>query len=458
MTRSAKVTFLPEGTVFTAQVGETLARVCFRAGRDLQTRCGGVGKCGKCAVKTDRGTVLACQTKITGDITCEVPIKKEEITLRRYAPTPTSYGAAVDLGTTTIVCRIIDLTDGSTAAEASCLNPQTRFAADVIGRIGYADSFGTADMRALAVNSLRNLLKAAEAESPERCVIVGNTCMTQIIAGLPVSGLGQVPHEPAFFDKIIDTRIVPDCETLIMPPIAGFVGSDTSSLLTVTAEEDGKTRLIIDIGTNAEVALAKGDEIYVCSSAAGPAFEGAEISAGMRAAAGAIYNVKITDGKPEVKTIDGAAAAGICGSGMISALRAMARAEIISPSGRLQEPYELAKDVFITPTDVRKLQLAKAAVRAAAETLIRTTGKRPEEILLAGAFGSSINPEDAKAIGLIPDLPAKSVGNGAGDGAALMVYDSRQIRRALDISKRADHIELAASPDYTDLLTEYMFF
>ncbi len=374
MTRSAKVTFLPDGAVFTAQVGETLAAVCFRAGRDLQTQCGGNGKCGKCAVKTDRGAVLACQTKIDGDITCEAPIKKEEITLRRYAPTPATYAAAVDLGTTTIVCRIIDLSDGSTAAEASCLNPQTRFAADVIGRITYADSFGTADMRSLATNSIRNILKAAEAEAPERCVIVGNTCMTQIIAGLPVSGLGQVPHEPAFFDKIIDTHIIPTCETIIMPPIAGFVGSDTSSLLSVTAEEDGKTRLIIDIGTNAEVALTKGRRIYVCSSAAGPAFEGAEISAGMRAAPGAIYDVKITGGKPEVKTIDGAEAVGICGSGMISALRAMAEAGIVSPSGRLAEPYELAEGVAVTPADVRKLQLAKAAVRAAAETLIRTTG------------------------------------------------------------------------------------
>jgi len=418
------------------------------------------------------------------------------------------YGIAYDLGSTTIVGYLMDLQTGEDLAVSAVMNPQMVYGDDLVARISFATTQenGAAVLRDAAVDALNRIARdAAEiagvsVDNIYKATVVGNTCMTHLLLGIDVISLGQSPYVPVVCSDMalraseLGLSISTQALVQVLPNVAGFVGSDlVGVLLASTWEQDGHTRLAVDIGTNGEMALLHGGKTFACSAAAGPAFEGAGISCGMRGAPGAIDSVKIND-KVEITTIDNRKPVGVCGSGLVDAVAQMLDAGIVDDTGRMINPgdagslpvgvrerivetengveFMLAtreesgseKAITLTGADIRHLQLAKGSIHAAIQTLIKTAGTTDEdldEILLAGAFGNYIRVESAIRIGLIPAVPkerVKSIGNAAGAGARLALLCEQEMDQARELARKTRHLELAVSPDYQMELMERMMF
>ncbi len=418
------------------------------------------------------------------------------------------YGIAYDLGSTTVVGYLMDLTTGEDLAVSAVMNPQMVYGDDLVSRISFATTAedGARVLQSAAVDALNRIARSAarlagvDAGSIYKATVVGNTCMTHLLLGIDVASLGQSPYVPALCADVgipareLGLEISPEAAVLVLPNVAGFVGSDLVGVLLASEwGKNGRTRLAVDIGTNGEMALLHNGRTYACSAAAGPAFEGAGISCGMRGGPGAIDSVRIGD-DVEITTIDSRPALGVCGSGLVDAIAQMLDAGIVDESGRMLAAgdagslpaalrerlietdkgveFVLAgksktgngRPVTITSGDVRRLQLAKGSIHAAIQTLIRTAGATDDEldeILLAGAFGNYIRVESAMRIGLIPDVGVervKSVGNAAGAGARLALLCEQEMQQARELARSAEHLELAVSPDYQMELMERMMF
>jgi uncharacterized 2Fe-2S/4Fe-4S cluster protein (DUF4445 family) len=417
------------------------------------------------------------------------------------------YGAAVDIGTTTVVGYLFDLSNGEYLASAASYNPQAQHGADVISRINFAltEHGGLAQLQAEAVSVVNEVIQraAAQAQVEMRHIyevtLVGNTCMHHLALGLDPAHLGASPYVPVV-DEAVDVEardlglgVNPSANVHFLPVIAGFVGADTVGVI-LAAELLNQPRpvLAVDIGTNGEVALWSGSDLLVASCAAGPAFEGAQIQHGMRAGPGAIERVDVQDGDLAIHTIGGLSAVGICGSGLFDAVAALLDLGLLDISGRLApdgaasgpaawrlegegtgrrvtlaraEETADRSPVLLTQPDVRKVQLAKGAVRAAVELLLRRAGLAPKdlsEVLLAGAFGNYVNPRSALRIGLLPEVlepeHVRGIGNAAGAGAVLALLSIEERRKAEELAARAVHVELFSSPEFQDVFAEAMLF
>ncbi|MCX6345201.1 MAG: ASKHA domain-containing protein [Armatimonadetes bacterium] len=418
------------------------------------------------------------------------------------------YGVAYDLGSTTIVGYLMDLLTGEELGVQAVMNPQVVHGDDLIVRIGFAGAHenGLLALQAGAVDAMNRIAELlidgvqGSLENIYKVTVVGNTCMTHLLLGIDVASLGQSPYVPALCRDVqvsaekLGLSFCPEACVTALPNIAGFVGSDTVGVMLSTKwEYDGRTRLAVDIGTNGEMALMHEGKTYVCSAAAGPAFEGAGISCGMRGAPGAIDSVSLGE-SVQITTINGLPPIGICGSGLVDAVAQMLDAGIIDETGRmlgLSDVGHLSQDlrsrlietksglefviatkqesgnsraVTITGADIRHLQLAKGSIHAAIQTLIKAAGASDtdlHEILLAGAFGNYIRVESAIRIGLIPAIEIQkvfSIGNAAGAGARLALLSEEEMDIARKLAGSAKHIELAVSPDYQMELMERMMF
>lgn len=416
------------------------------------------------------------------------------------------YGFACDIGTTTVVGYLLDLRSGRRLAVASTLNPQTRFGDDVVSRIDAArSSAGLEALRSAVVGAVNDLIgeTAQEAglqrERVQVLSIVGNTCMHHLFLGLSPQALGHSPYVPVIAAPLqVDAAAAglqahPAAQLFVLPNIAGFVGADTVGVLLATGmlQKEG-IRLAVDIGTNGEMALGSRERMMACSTAAGPAFEGAQLTHGMRAADGAIDRVDLTDsGRLLVHAIGEGKMRGICGSGAVDAIAALRRAGIIEPSGRLVSreefagPSEMAErlvpyprggavvlapaeqsalggPVLLTQRDIRQIQLAKGAIRAGIEILMKALAVEPEEVVeicLAGAFGNYIRPASALEIGLIPRCPqavVTPVGNAAGAGAQLALLSHDAWREAARIHAQVEYLELSLRQDFQQVFMAAM--
>ena len=418
------------------------------------------------------------------------------------------YGIAFDIGTTTVVGTLIDFTTGHEAARASRLNTQAAFGDDTISRIRHAieESGGRDDLHGRIRDVLNEIVREtaliASIETTEiyEATVAGNTTMMHLLLRLDPQGLSRIPFAPAVTAPLdiiaADTGIGinPRGNVHVLPSIAGFVGADTVAVMLATDFLlPGPPRLVVDIGTNGELALVRDGDIMVCSTAAGPALEGAEISCGMRAAAGAIERVDIDDGEVVCEVIGGIQPAGICGSGIIDLTAALLDMGIITQYGAFEKPESLRStlpdslidriitvndqpaflvssgnsgdhDVVFTQRDVRQVQLAKGAIAAGMQLLLNDMGVELEklhEILVAGAFGNYIRPSSAKRIGLLPNLPLERVrfiGNAASVGARMALLSTKSRSDAESIRKKSRHLELAALPAFTETLSEHMLF
>jgi len=476
-----------------AEEGENLLTVMQRAGWAVNSPCGGHGTCGKCRVYVKRNgesvfsEELACRIFIYEDLTVKIPSTEAKISVltdsvheRSTAlPVAEGYMVAFDIGTTTVVGYLLDGKKGSVLSARGMLNPQTAYGADVISRIDYALSHSPEPL----TQSIRNVLNTLTAElcdengiRPEEIQavsVVGNTAMHHLFLNLPTNSLAKLPYAPFSTERRIlspldyGIRVAPEAVLHVLPVIAGFVGADTvACLLAGNWSEREELSLMIDIGTNGEMVLGNRERMTVCSTAAGPAFEGAKISCGMRGAEGAIDHVRLVDGKPEYHVIGGGTAKGICGSGLLDLIAVLVELEIIDETGLLETPeYELeGTGLRITRKDVREVQLAKAAIASGILLMAEYMNVKLKDIRtveIAGAFGSFMDIDSVCAIGMLPkELKDRVhvVGNAAGEGAKLVLLDRENLEQADSLARNAEFLELATMKHFQDTFVDALEF
>ena len=467
------VTFLPENRTVSVAAGATVLQAQIDAGFRPDAPCGGRGTCGKCLVRIDGQEVLACQTAVDRDMTVLTGASEEAQILTRSLETKVTadgtdrYCLAYDIGTTTVVAYLLDGRTGETLAEASAMNPQRQFGADVISRIQYAlEQAGGGDLRREIQTTLKALAAQAAGQAgitPEeitRASVVGNTAMHHLLLGIDPKPLVTPPYMPA-----VSEGLERGCAR-ILPNIAGFVGGDTVGCMVSTRfDRLQELTLLIDIGTNGEMVLGDKNRRIACSTAAGPAFEGARISCGMRGAPGAVDHVTLEDGKLTYHVIDDRAPEGLCGSGLLDLVAALLETGAIDESGYMEEgDYRLCDNVTLTQKDVREVQLAKAAIRAGIELLAQRLGVQVEDIrrvYLAGAFGNYLDPRSACRIGMIPPVLVdriEGIGNAAGAGARLCALSAETYEYSKQLAKNTEFLELASLPDFQDCYVDALEF
>ncbi len=528
-----KITFLPSGITFDAKPGMTVLEAAVEAGLYIDAPCGGNGICEHCKVGlvTPEGekTVLACQTDVEEGMTVRLAEAEEhriletgyesEFTvnsaLSRDGSGAVFFGKtllgsldkqkrlcamAFDIGTTTVVGYLLDVETGDTLSTVSMLNPQSKFGADVIARANYAIQNGGEILANTIRQALSSLIIEASGEAGINreqiylVTVVGNTCMHHLLLGIPTNTLVLAPYKPVTVDALqlnageYGVHANESAVLLVLPNISGFVGADTvGGILSSNIDREEPMTLLVDIGTNGEMVLGNKHRLCSCSTAAGPAFEGALISVGMRGAKGAIDHADFSDGKVNVSVIGGVEAVGVCGSGLIDIIAQLVVNGIVDESGRIVSKDELSdekarklaenvgekdgtkvfwltKNVCITQKDVREVQLAKAAIASGIELLMRRLGvttKDVERVMLAGAFGNYMSPKSACAIGLIPkELESKiiPIGNAAGQGSKMAALSKSEYLRSIDIGRKTEYMELAGMPEFNDVFMENIEF
>lgn len=534
-----QIQFLPQNKKIEGD-GKTLLEYAIQAGVGLNADCAGKGTCGKCRVlltkgnqfnytpvelsvlteeERNRGIRLACQVIPSTDCCAIVmdepvlPIVRAESSFINVADHGSSaeLGVVLDLGTTSLEMVLVDRLDGKILANVMAENPQRMFGADVISRISYGkqseDHLHTmSKMIRTRFNQLVEELACAYlyqgVEPMENCnkidenakemvynrivkgVVLGNTTMSHIFLNQNVAGLSKAPFSPSYQGYIHlanETgrfRMRREGEVDVVPYISGHVGADTIGCIVQTRlwEQKGNA-LLIDIGTNGEMVLSKNGEMICCSTAAGPAFEGASIAQGMRATIGAIRGAYLEQGKWMLDVIGDSEPKGICGSGIIDILSLMLQEGIMDETGRILDKGEIApayvsriveeesvkfqvyhhegqEQVYFTQHDVREIQLAKAAIHAGIVTLLNEADIALEEIdclYVAGAFGSNMNISNAIRIGLLPALPKERIsfiGNGSLLGGIRILQEEIAEEEIIDLVKRIRHIELANHEEF----------
>jgi uncharacterized 2Fe-2S/4Fe-4S cluster protein (DUF4445 family) len=527
------VTFQPDGRRVSIHPGATLLEAAGLAGIVLNTICGEKGTCRKCAVilQPQGQVVLACQHRVTEDLSVLVPpdsrfVEHKILTegaTRKDAAEADIYkkylsvagdrpilGAAVDIGTTTVVIKLIDMKTGRLLSTAATLNPQTKFGDDVISRIGYAGTEKKLkEINGLIIGCLNDLIadcchqaNVQSGDIYETCV-VGNTTMHHIFMRLPLTQLGEAPYKAFSLDAAdsppvrLGIHINPLGNVHTVANIAGFVGADTTAVALATSLDSAdQMTLVIDIGTNGEVVLGTKEKLLAASCAAGPAFEGARITCGSRAADGAIEAVVLDKHNIVIDVIGGGRPVSICGSGLIDTVAVMLDAGVIDFTGRFKPKASLPpaitkrickikhKDshakadsdafvlaykghtpaVYLTQQDIREVQLAKSAIRAGIHLLqhrLNVADADIKQVFLAGAFGNYIRRQSALRIGLLPNVPVErihSVGNAASSGAQLILLSSHCRELAANLARNIEYIEIANDPLFQSTFADSMLF
>ena len=506
--------FLPMNIEYKGAPLSSVLECAAKVGVNIDGNCGGKGTCLKCRVRIRNAEggekyELACMVKPEDHMTVIVP--EVETTAKRkkkLVKLPEDFvpdegegiGVSVDIGTTTVVVMLWDLKTGEMLDIDAFTNPQGAWGADVISRIQYTIE-NENGLEALHRSVLKGINKALEGFKEDvgldtgkirKYVVVGNTTMSHLFLGVDPRSLAVSPFSPAFTGpqerKASELGLPGGEDTIVkvVPNIAGHVGSDiTAGIIATDLMKKDKGHLFIDIGTNGEIVLSGNGRAATCSTAAGPAFEGSSIAYGMRAAAGAIERVDLTDEGVKIKVIGDSAPEGICGSGIIDAIGEMVRTGVVDKTGKILSPEKLEKKgvspaiirclikeeggyslilgqneqgqaVTISQKDVREIQLAKAAIRAGWMTLMNTVGielSDLKKVSIAGAFGSYIRKESAVAAGLIPDIPKDeifSIGNSAGIGASMALLKEAAFDETVSISEEIEHVELATQSDFQD--------
>lgn len=498
MSELVKIELHPLGKVLSIAQGAPLQDALF--GQGVEFPCGGRGRCRGCKVKVLTGSMpvseeerekltpaelqqgwrLACRARAQTNVTLELaqweaPILSDE--------TPFSFrpragiGVAIDLGTTTIVAQLLDLQTGNVLAVNTALNEQALHGADVMSRVEYAVRGGQPLLQSIVRNQLRglvtSLMGSGYKDGLESIVIVGNTVMHHLFCGIDVEPLSRVPFEPltmatgTFAAEELGWPLGKQTRVWFLPCLGGFVGSDVlAGVLATGMAETEKITALIDLGTNGEIVLGNRRRLLCASTAAGPAFEGARIGMGMRAATGAITSVRREQRSLRCHVLGNGTARGICGSGLVDAVAAALELGLVQSSGRLARggPLELTPPVSLSQRDIRELQLAKGAIAAGFELLLQKWGAGLEdigELYLAGAFGNYINLSSGRRIGLLK-VPVEKVapaGNTALLGAKLALFSlPEKGTDYTELRARVEHVSLHEMPEFQERFVAEMAF
>ncbi|MCL1914148.1 MAG: ASKHA domain-containing protein [Eubacteriaceae bacterium] len=435
-------------------------------------------------------------------------IHKQRVIDVQPGANPQIYGMAIDIGTTTVACYIYDMETAENVGVYSALNSQTAIGADVISRIAYTikNEGGVKTLQGMIVSTINSLLDLAEEDGIDtskiyHVVLCGNSTMQHLFLGIYPANLGRAPFVSLTRDfveidaQLTGLRLNPSAKATFLPLLGGFVGADTTSVL-ISLPDDNKPRLVIDLGTNGEIACGVANRYYVASTACGPALEGAGLACGMRAAEGAIEHFHIIDKQVILKTITDSAPTGICGSGIIDILAELIKNNVVNKRGKMlsKDEYErkFGEDllsarlevvneanafilasaeesgnglaIYLSQHDVRQIQLAKAAIATGCSILVDLYGIAPgdlHEICLSGAFGNYLDVHNAQFIGLLPNfegVDVRSVGNGAGTGVQMYLLDGSSVAKCRKVQKNSEHTELNFQKDFKDTYFDEMLF
>ena len=507
--------------------GTSLMESFFAKGVFLRSDCGGKGICGKCKVKVisgrDREEIKnACLVIVKKDMDIEIPesslvsfhtVNKPPVSL------PLSFkdgfnkkhgsdcpGIAVDLGTTTIAIYLCDIAKGSIISSLSVKNPQAIFGDDVMTRIGNIcqNPALLERMQSMVVMTIEKGIKELfQTQDYKSCAIsqmtiVGNPTMIHIFTGVNPKPIGTAPYMPDFYEarQIQSKNLGFEMKNIsiqTLPLVSGFIGPDIiGATMAVDMENQPRGTLLVDLGTNGELVLKGKNQLFASSCATGPAFEGASLSCGMQAIAGAINKIEIRDCKKYAvcsyipfKNSNASGPSGVCGSGIISIVAQLCKKGILDSSGAFKNNAEikpLKKDesgriqyvlvpqkasktgsaIFISQKDIRSVQLAKAALITGIEFLLRQAGmKKPEKIIIAGAFGSYLNKEDLKTLGMLPAIDPDRIelaGNAAGAGAVMTLCKDMFLKKAIHTADKIMVVDLVNTPDFQNTFVKRLAF
>lgn len=508
---------------------KTLLTLLQEQGVYVDAFCGGSGECGKCRVRflkgapepTEKeqrvltkaemvaGVRLACATKPVAD--CEIVLSSNqqenmavlargEEQMRGMDCGGCSYGIAIDIGTTTLAAALVDLEDGRQVGVETSINHQRTYGADVISRIQAANEGKGKLLQESICTDLKTLMERLVQQAGitksqvEKVVIAGNTTMCHLLRGLSCEGLGVSPFTPtdnSLWEGNLDGMLGWQTKGIILPGISAFVGADiVAGIYASDMQENAKTCMLLDIGTNGEMVIGNRERLLVTSAAAGPVFEGGNIACGVPGVLGAVSHVAITDGGIcNYETIGNEPPVGICGSGIIDVVSELVRLGIVDENGTLSDAWfedgfpVAGEDIVFTQRDVREIQMGKSAIRAGIETLLEEHAKNCvegtveveqtkkaeqaedglQQIFLAGGFGYYMDVEKAIRIGLFPDSFAgrvKPLGNSALEGAKkYLLAEENEARSAVEqIVLSAKEINLAMHPAFHELYMQHMFF
>jgi uncharacterized 2Fe-2S/4Fe-4S cluster protein (DUF4445 family) len=503
MDEAKKTVSFPElGVKLEVDVGKNLLAIIREENFAIHADCGGIGRCGKCRVIVNGRKRLACRTNVMEDIEVVIPSQESDDDYAIQLSADDSFGAlavddvasadlldsdlaiAIDIGTTTIVGKLLSLKTGSELASFAQLNEQLPYGADVISRIGVSlDDPST--LSTLVINQIDRAIGSMLADSQtsaarvKRVVVAGNTTMTYIFLGLPCQSLGFAPFVPAFhysvsnrYRDVFKTDLL-DCECIVLPFISAYVGGDlTAGLCSLGAEDDF---ILMDMGTNGELVFKRGDQLICTATAAGPAFEGGNIECGSGSTRGAISVVDYHDGAWQIQTIGAAPPTSICGSGVLDLMAVLVREKFIDETGRMNDDIKdgrivLAQnaalggsgEVYFTQKDLRQFQLAKSATRSGLEILmVEMGGAPPAKVFLAGGFGQNLNPQSALLTGLLPQSFAgrvQAIGNSSLSGAVKVCLNAAARGSLEELAQNGQEINLAAHRMFNDQFMDNMAF
>ncbi|HBX70307.1 MAG TPA: hypothetical protein DEH25_13250 [Chloroflexi bacterium] len=510
-----------EKKVVEAADGAPFSEIIAAANLPLEQPCAGRGTCGSCKVLVEQGgnppdeiehqhltagelavgTRLACRARVQGDtqiVLSPIVVYSNKVfkgSKRHRQEREVPLGLAIDLGSTTVAAYLTMLDNGEIVAGGASLNQQRIYGADIISRLHAAQNSEDHRQRLyrLAVSSINQAIGSLKLSPKimrrvQRVTVVGNVAMHHLFAQLPIDSIATLPFQPFTSQAIRNANgllsdILPAAVQVMLPPvIGGFVGSDALACLAAFDYDNPPgPQLAVDLGTNGEVLLTDGKTILVASTAAGPAFEGVNISCGMRAVDGAIVDADLRDGIFDFETIGDEAPQGLTGSGLIRVVYELVHAGVIDPSGRLvaypplmsaqlvkdNGPKTLyltpERDVWLTQKDIRELQKAKGAIRAAIAVLMKNLGLAPadlQRVILTGSFGGQLDIEAVIGLGMIPDVPpekVQSIPNGAGMGAAIFLSEAG-FALGEKLAREARQIDLDRDADFNRIFIEALAF
>ncbi|MBN2013962.1 MAG: DUF4445 domain-containing protein [Candidatus Altiarchaeota archaeon] len=500
------VTFQPDGRVVRIGEDRSLLDAAMEAGICLSALCYGKGRCGRCGVRIEEGRVrslkpksgdlhLACQTFPASDLIVFVPpesrlgehqILSESPSLELSELSGFDVGVAVDVGTTTVFAYLVDLSTKKPVAYASEYNRQVTYGGDVLTRLKYAEHIGVESLNRSIIDTVNSviasLIEGREHVRVKHIVTAGNTIMTYILLDRDPRIVLEDPELSEFrLPRRLDAeKLRLNCSGSLysMPGIAGFVGGDVvADILVSGLHKSEKPSMLVDVGTNGEVVLGCSEWLLACSTSAGPAFEGGEVSCGMPAVMGVIERIDVDEDLNVVySTVGNEKPAGVCGSGLISLLAGLFRRDVIDHQGRFSDmPSDRlrsganglefvvvfgdetvnGRDISLNEKDVRNILLGKAAIYAGARTLSRVgvDFNDLQKIYIAGGFGYHIDLEKAITIGLLPDIPRERfefIGNGSLRGAYMALVDDEVKKGAESLAKKVTYFNLSESKDFNE--------
>ncbi len=453
-----------DGETFFAEEGEKLSDILISNKKSVAHPCGGRGVCKKCTVLVDGKKELSCQYKVTRDIEVVVPDESEilsEIGTEESKKITENLCFALDIGTTTLALALISLDEKRIIKVITKTNPQRTFGTDVMTRIDYCRKNGVNKLHDILISKINKIIESFDVSDIDKMYVSGNTTMLHILFGIDPSPLGVAPYSPVFLEskQVKTDKIKGVNEIISLPCISSFVGADLVAGLNFTSmPQKGKYNLLIDLGTNAEIILYSSDKFICTSAAAGPCFEGGNISCGMCATDGAIYAY----GKGAIKTIVNKFPKGICGTGLVDIIAELLSDGTIDRTGFMEcEEYEIAENISLTQEDVRQYQLAKSAIYSAVLTLIKNesiTFADIEKVYISGGFSAKINISNAVKTGLIPENSKDKcvpINNSSLLGTVKYALEKNDLSV---FTKNAEYIDLSLDKYFSELFIKNMMF